>query len=179
MPGERHEQMRRFAHRILHYAGFKPDQIHDEYTITIEAKGGEKTYRIDVAAVGNNQSMFIEIGNNQYEKIANLRLAGYLTIVVPFSEKESEFLDEEKLLQIMLESNVRVQHEINKGIREWYKVSHMRIQQIEVYNAEVERYRQEIRNVDQQVAKLWEPVRQMKKAAESISATIPYNEHTR
>lgn len=154
MPTKRHEELRGFAHRILGYMGI--NKVQDEHNIYIKSDGKQKQYRIDV--VGWRESydepkdiVLIEIGNNNYDKINNLRLAGYLLIVIPYSEKEEEWQDEVRLIKIMIEGNKDMEERFHKVVSRWTEIGNTQINKIEQNNVD---FRGWERDIEQMSGKL-------------------------
>ena len=79
---KKHQELKKFAHMILTQMG--ANKITEEGTITCN----NKNYRIDVIGdFDNSPSVLVEVGNNQYDKINDLRTNGYIVMVIPYKIK--------------------------------------------------------------------------------------------
>ena len=137
MPSKRHEELKSFGHRILTY--MSADDIRNEEIVNVKlADGTDKRYRIDVVGYWTKynsilKEVYIEIGNNNFDKINNLRLAGYNVMVIPYSEKEEEWQDEKKLMQIMIDANEDMVRRFCKLTSIWNKIAEDKLEEINNY----------------------------------------------
>jgi len=159
MPTKRHEELRAFGHRILSYMGMT--EIRNEETINIKLPNGKsKRYRVDIIGefikkkITENtydlikKTVIIEIGCNEYTKINNLRMAGYLTLVIPYSEKEEEWQDDKKLLQIMVDSNQELYNQLQTFLNKYIQIADEKLEKIDKYNQRINSLNSARSNID-------------------------------
>ncbi len=177
MPTKKHEELRGFAHRILSYMGIT--DIYNEESINITLPDGtEKKYRIDVVGYAKYKykeselPVLIEVGTNNFDKINNLRIAGYMVIVIPYSEKEEEFQDERKLLEIMIKSNSQMRDTICKLVCQWSEILDKKIELIDENNQKINQANKKIEELMIKLSKAYDPLKQFQEVIKEIN--IPY-----
>lgn len=189
MPSKRHEELRAFGHRLLSYMGFQTSEIIDEYRITITSEHGKQEYRIDIAGVSLSSRIknfdecepviLIEIGTNKYDKIHHLRMAGYMVMVIPYSENEEEWQDEKKLLEIMAKSNrdlyVLYKEQWERASIRWRQTADERINEIRASNERVAELHKEFNAMEEKAKELWNAMVMLKKAASNLEIPFGYD----
>ncbi len=130
MPSKRHEELRGFAKRILHYMG--ATEILDEYPIYAkDMNGNEKKYRADIYAQVGKHEFIVEIGINKHDKIANLKMCGYIVIVIPYTENEDEYKDDKYWIKALYECEVDNFNRYNKYYQNMDKISNEKIKKFD------------------------------------------------
>ena len=82
-----HEELRKFGKSLLKSMGIS--KILRKQTFIFE---NDKKYRIDLVGFkngndtdwGKSNLVLVEVGNNKYEKIHELRMKGFLVLVIPY-----------------------------------------------------------------------------------------------
>lgn len=180
MPKKRHEELRAFGMRLLAYMGIT--DIRNEEWISVRGfDNKEKRYRIDLIGYLSKkddrgyihyQKILVEVGNNHHDKIANLRLYGYLVIVIPYSEKEEEWQDEKKLLEIMIKSNEETHKLMCRGLYKacyrWEESANEKIKVIDDYEGKLYELERNIQDIRLLIDNFNKTIRSLKKGLNEI-----------
>ena len=90
-----HDQLKQLAKEYLLHQGFLPDQIFEEYFVNV----GSVQFRIDVVGISDKDSIAIECGTTQPERLSTLKYFFNKVIHVPYGTcilTEERMIDEIK-----------------------------------------------------------------------------------